>query len=400
MPKTTLITIVGLVGLGLIALLVICGLLWLSARLLRNSSERQSANFAIILSVLAVLGMLYFSLLTSDPPLPDERFESSAPAHHGDHDGPGSDEHPVESDEHPAKPDVDSHPLPVDHQESISEELSINSRPERQLIKLIGQTLQREGCLYAVRFVTGSETEANHEFVTSLNSLLVPSDAPQTDAIDVQVTLDNQTLDSERRVTRVNVKFADTEHSFEATGLSGPNTDAPSGLATGRTFNLTVGHSKWPAISREEAHLSASRSAAVAIDSIIARHAQEPRSRSSTDRVDWIAERIHAGVLVEDQFSQQVKKSYGELWRVSLLVDANPNALMRLIRDYIAARDASVRSQIRFSGVLTLITGLIGGLYLFLNVATQGYYTRRLRVLAICVLLCAIAISGMLTIAA
>ncbi|MFO0914928.1 MAG: hypothetical protein U0795_18355 [Pirellulales bacterium] len=96
--------------------------------------------------------------------------------------------------------------------------------------------------------------------------------------------------------------------------------------------------------------------------------------------------------LIQDRFVQQLDGPAGEpVWREALLVRAGapgePNALTQWVQErQMAQQVVQHHEQVRRRSVgaqMVVILGGIAGLYTMLNAATQGYFTGRLRAVAV-----------------
>lgn len=92
--------------------------------------------------------------------------------------------------------------------------------------------------------------------------------------------------------------------------------------------------------------------------------------------------------IIADRFTQSFQGSAGRIWRQALLLDFSPEKLMPLIDKY--QHSLAAKKQTWFNTAITLLglLGLICLVYLFLNIATRGYYTWALR----CVMLILLAL--------
>ncbi len=89
---------------------------------------------------------------------------------------------------------------------------------------------------------------------------------------------------------------------------------------------------------------------------------------------------------ISEQFTQQLRKPYGEVWQHAALIDASDEQITRYARMFlpqiIKERKDDVRKReawVRTSVGIALMTILIAVVYAFLNAATRGYYTWMLR---------------------
>ena len=110
-----------------------------------------------------------------------------------------------------------------------------------------------------------------------------------------------------------------------------------------------------------------------------------------------IAGRLRDNAYVLDRFTQCLKRPYGNVWREAILLDAQPEQLSQL-----AGRIVGSEGQMRSAwlGAIASIMGLlmlICGVYLFLSIATKGYYDWALRLVLIIIAL--VCVGGVLLIA-
>ena len=87
--------------------------------------------------------------------------------------------------------------------------------------------------------------------------------------------------------------------------------------------------------------------------------------------------------LLTDRFTQSFDRPYGTVWREAVLVDASPKRVEEIARSLVQG----VQSRVVHSRTTWLsffgLGGLVFGTYLFLNMATKGYYTWALRLAAL-----------------
>lgn len=102
---------------------------------------------------------------------------------------------------------------------------------------------------------------------------------------------------------------------------------------------------------------------------------------------EGILAELRKGKLILDRFPQRFDRSYGDLWREQLLIDASPEAIMPLARavstQVTNSRLAARQSWWNMFASLGGMAVLIFAVYLVLNAATKGYYTWVLRALAL-----------------
>ena len=96
------------------------------------------------------------------------------------------------------------------------------------------------------------------------------------------------------------------------------------------------------------------------------------------------------GTAVQDRFVQRFDRSYGQIWQASVLIDASPRKIEAVARsvadqaraDYqekLASQKRQALQQTATWGSLAAFLAVIVVLYWFLNAATKGYFTWRLR---------------------
>lgn len=147
---------------------------------------------------------------------------------------------------------------------------------------------------------------------------------------------------------------------------------------------LVLGLSHSPAMSEFEAEQQAMQDAVAKV---------QQRLREMGNVVNGHLVSVHAGSVTQadlrqndiivDRFVQEFPLSVGQFWREALLLDVSDEKLASLIvRD--AARSRVARSSwFRAIGSVVVMVAVICLLYLFVNVATRGYYTWALRVAAV-----------------
>lgn len=111
---------------------------------------------------------------------------------------------------------------------------------------------------------------------------------------------------------------------------------------------------------------------------------------------EGILAELRKGTLILDRFPQRFKRSYGDLCRQQLLIDASPQTIMPLARAISAqVRDHRLAARQSWWNLFASLGGmavLIFAVYLVLNAATKGYYTWVLRFIAAGALLAAVVV--------
>ena len=125
----------------------------------------------------------------------------------------------------------------------------------------------------------------------------------------------------------------------------------------------------------------------------------DPQAEMPDGRLrELIIDRIHSGELIVDRFTSRSRRSYGDVWRQSLLIDASPHVMDRLAINLggqaMAYRNVQLGSWSKLALSIGGIMLLILLVYLLLNAATKGYYAWILRLVAVIV---AVAVAAALT---
>jgi hypothetical protein len=165
---------------------------------------------------------------------------------------------------------------------------------------------------------------------------------------------------------------------------------------------LMVSRSKRLCPTRSEAEQQAIAEAArnlmplvrTALDRLEADSSNEPspglavvrQTRSDPDLFEGLCAQMRRGSGVKDQFTQQLRRPYGDVWQHAVLVDASDRQttsyaqtfLPQIIQEQRAVRQWRA-SWMRTAVALGLLVALIAVVYAFLNAATRGYYTWMLR---------------------
>lgn len=96
-----------------------------------------------------------------------------------------------------------------------------------------------------------------------------------------------------------------------------------------------------------------------------------------------VADELVSRNLVTDRFAQRFDRPYGTVWREAVLVDASPSQVDAIARSLVRGVNVQVTHQRKTWFSFIALAGLIFGTYLFLNMATKGYYTWALRFAAL-----------------
>ena len=166
-----------------------------------------------------------------------------------------------------------------------------------------------------------------------------------------------------------------------ATQPTRPWLDSPADFARDHPGRWIVGRCHAPYLSEDQALQGARADAADAIAAINS-DTQRFRGRLSED--------IAAGQLQVDCFVERFDRPYGAVWAASVLLDASPRRLDELVGRYQSAwRAEQIRVAI-FRGAVAAVIAVTWLMYAVLNTATRGYFTARLRLIA--VMVCALAL--------
>jgi len=109
--------------------------------------------------------------------------------------------------------------------------------------------------------------------------------------------------------------------------------------------------------------------------------------RKNDEDPGWLRERIAAELFsrnhATDQFTQRFERPYGTVWREAILIDAEPGMMDRITDALVYSLDGEATHQRNAWFSIFSLTGLVFGTYLFLNMATKGYYAWSLRLAAL-----------------
>ena len=104
---------------------------------------------------------------------------------------------------------------------------------------------------------------------------------------------------------------------------------------------------------------------------------------SQADLYKWVdqeaSRRLKSGDLQTDVFTQEFKRPYGSVWRSAVLVHVPRDTAREMLNDYQlqteARRSSWLRTFLSGAGLFAVILAV----YLFLNMATRGYYVWSVR---------------------
>ena len=100
-----------------------------------------------------------------------------------------------------------------------------------------------------------------------------------------------------------------------------------------------------------------------------------------------LAAEVRSSPLAADQFSQRFDRPYGTFWRAAVLVDASPENLQRIVNQNTGAVRARTSGWAKTAAAVAGLAILVCLVYLFLNLATRGYYAGRLRAIVVVIVL-------------
>jgi hypothetical protein len=142
-----------------------------------------------------------------------------------------------------------------------------------------------------------------------------------------------------------------------------------------------VGTCDRPCLSEAEASGAARADAARKLYPIIARRLNARRSDASMlQQLVWSD--VQNNRLESDRFAEQFSRPYGKVWTESVLLDVSPDRIQPLVDQYrhqLNVQNLQLRRRAGLGGFAIAATALI---YLVLNSVTRGYFTFRLRLVA------------------
>jgi hypothetical protein len=110
------------------------------------------------------------------------------------------------------------------------------------------------------------------------------------------------------------------------------------------------------------------------------------QTRQDDELFESICSQLKRGTGVWDQFSQQLRKDYGNVWQHAVLINASDAQITEHAQTFlpqvVQERTTAVwrhQAWMRTGVGIVLMTILIAVVYAFLNAATRGYYTWVLR---------------------
>ena len=226
-----------------------------------------------------------------------------------------------------------------------------------------------------------------------------------TDAIAVRISVGNMTFDFHNKWRQqtesgsgfvlAQVDTPDSDFSVKQPFEQVPWIDDPTRFAKDfKSGHWLIAYSDGTHTSHGEARQAAiNTAAALLVDQAEARVAQMSPSevhRFEQKRAgdpDWLRDRIadelESRNHLTDQFTQRFDRSYGTVWREAVLIDDDPGMMDRITDALVGSLDAQVTHQRNTWFRFIALAGLIFGTYLFLNMATKGYYAWMLRLAAV-----------------
>ncbi|MAE64110.1 MAG: hypothetical protein CMJ18_07525 [Phycisphaeraceae bacterium] len=93
-----------------------------------------------------------------------------------------------------------------------------------------------------------------------------------------------------------------------------------------------------------------------------------------------LAAEMRGGRMVADRFVQRLSRPYGDVWRAAILVDPGNDGLVQVLNNLRGAQHRHRASLFVTGFSLVALVGCIVVIYLFLNMATKGYYEWALRI--------------------
>lgn len=92
-----------------------------------------------------------------------------------------------------------------------------------------------------------------------------------------------------------------------------------------------------------------------------------------------VADELVSRNLATDRFAQRFDRPYGTVWREAVLVDASQPRVEEIARSLVQGLDSKISHDRATWFSFAAMLGLVFGTYMFLNMATKGYYAWTLR---------------------
>jgi hypothetical protein len=161
--------------------------------------------------------------------------------------------------------------------------------------------------------------------------------------------------------------------------------------------HLIVAKSTSPCTSQSEAESAAQRDAANALLPIVRQrliHEYSGRSIVSDQLLsELIDQDLRATPMIRDRFVQRFPRPYGDVWYQAILVDASPQYLEKIVHDGTRLAERRIQRGVGIVLAFLLLLAVTGLGYILLNWLTRGYFTWRLRLTAMTIVLVAIVLA-------
>lgn len=282
--------------------------------------------------------------------------------------GAGSGDVPLDQPDRPVRPVRPASTLP---------DIRVTGQGDTAVLEIVAQALRREALARSVSIAAAGST--TRPASAPAEQVLCAVRVDGEDSGTVQIVLQAPGRQVSRSTRFVAKPWAANFAQFAAASGE-PVVRAASGAVA--SFEQ----------AQREAFAEASRQLAPYVSS-----AMKPSAGNDGQAVlHGIFAELLKGNLIIDRFGQRFNRPYGNLWRQQVLIDASPRTVMPLARaienevsnERLAARQTLWSIFASLGGVAVLIFAV----YLVLNGATKGYYTRVLRVLAVAAVAVAVAV--------
>ncbi len=266
------------------------------------------------------------------------------------------------------------------------------------------QPSTREGVLLVTRPVLDAVAEGIRQKLIDLARVSV--ERPTTDrAVIVRIDTADVRFDSHNKWRQqaesgtgklvADVRGPVSSTRFSVPFVQAPWVDDPAGFA--RTYqggHWLVAYSPGVFPSQVEARREALKAAASSLipqaEALISGMSVEHQHRYEKKRAsdpEWLLNRVTDELAsrnhATDFFSQRFDRPYGSVWREAVLIDAEPGMIESIARALIGSLQEQSMAQMTSLLSLVVLVVMIVGLYLFLNLATKGYYAWMLRLAAV-----------------
>jgi len=148
-----------------------------------------------------------------------------------------------------------------------------------------------------------------------------------------------------------------------------------------RSFLLA--QSPEPAVSRDEALRDALRDGARQMVPLVRNLVTVSGPNDEQRLFQVVYAKLSQGRGISDRFVQRVKMSVSPMWREVLLIDASPEKLQEAAAMYRVQGRLAKATWFKFIGSTAGLVLVICLAYAFANLATRGYYTWSLRIVAV-----------------